>query len=74
MEVIVINNLYFIRRTKGNVIISIMYNRTDNKYHFVNLSSNHICTCGFDTVDDAIADMEQFKNDEIIIDYYKINT
>lgn len=68
------DNLYFVRRTKGNVIVSIMYNRTDNKYHFVNLTSNHICSCCFNTINDAILDMERFKNEGKVIEYYKINT
>lgn len=69
-----IKDMYFIRRSKGNVIVSIMHSRTDNKYHFVNLTSSHICSCCFDTVEDAILDMEQFKNEGKIIEYYKIET
>lgn len=67
-----IDNLYFIRRVKGNVIVSIIYNKTDNKYHFVNLTSNHICSCCFETVDKAILDMERLKKEGKIMEYYKI--
>ena len=51
-----------------------MFDRKDEKYHFVNLTKDHICSCGFDTIEDAILDIEQFKNDGKIIDYYKIDT
>ena len=66
-------NLYFVERSLGNVIISIMLNRTDRKYHFVNLTKNHICVCGFDSVEDAVKDMERLKISGEIVDYYKID-
>ena len=65
-------NVYFIKRQQGNVLVSIMYNRTDKKYHFVNLSKGHICSCGFETINDAILDMKHYKNNGIIDDYYCI--
>ena len=63
---------YLVVRGKGNVIVSIMFNRNNNKYHFVNQTHGHICSCAFDSYKDAIADMEQQKQDNKIIDYFKI--
>ena len=40
--------------------------------HFVNLSKGHICSCGFETINDAILDMEHYKNNGMIDDYYCI--
>lgn len=51
-----------------------MYDRSDSKYHFVNLTSNHICSCGFDSVEDAIVDIESYKNRGIVSDYYRVDT
>ena len=65
-------NIYFVKRQQGDVLVSIMYNRTDKKYHIVNLSKGHICSCGFKTINDAILDMEHYKNNGIIDDYYCI--
>ena len=66
-------NAYYVKRNgKDDVIVSIMYNKADNKYHFVNLSKNHICACGFETTEEAIADMEQRKNNGSICDFYLI--
>lgn len=66
-------NAYYVKRNgKYDVIVSIMYNKADNKYHFVNLSKNHICACGFETTEEAIADMEQRKNNGSICDFYLI--
>ena len=65
-------NIYFVKRQQGDVLVSIMYNRTDKKYHFVNLSKGHICSCGFETINDAILDMEHYKNNGMIDAYYCI--
>ncbi len=65
-------NVYFVEREVGNVIVSIMYDRTDDKYHFVNLTKDHICACGFDSVEDAVNDMEKLKNEGNVINYCKI--
>lgn len=67
------NEVYFVERKQGNVIVSIMHCRIDNKYHFVNLSKSHICTCAFNSIKDAINDMVKLKRLKKIINYYKIN-
>lgn len=71
-DVIKIKDIYFVKRRKGDVVVSIMLNRMDNKYHFVNITYNHICTCAFDSVQDAINDMDNLKKNGKILDYYKI--
>lgn len=43
-------NLYSVTRPKDTVIVAIMLNEQNNKYHFVNLSHNHICPCSFDSI------------------------
>lgn len=60
-------------REKGTVIVTIMYNRADEKYHFVNLTHGHICKCAFNSVNDAILDMEKQKKEGLLIDYKKIS-
>ena len=67
-----IKNLYLVIRNKDNVVVSIMFNKQDGKYHFVNLTKGHICTCGFNSVGDAIKDMEIKKANGEIIDFEKI--
>lgn len=66
-------NTYIVKRhQKKNALVSIMYNRADDKYHFVNITGNHICSCGFCTIDEAVADMEKQKKERKIDDFYKI--
>ena len=57
---------WLVIREKGNVIVTILYNRNNDKYQFVNLTSGHICSCLFDTLQDAFLDMiDKFNNGEI---------
>lgn len=65
-------NTYYVLRTKGNVIVSIMYNRHNQKYHFVNLTHPHICSCAFDSVADALTDMDKKVYNGEILGYYKL--
>lgn len=59
-------------RPKDNVIVTIMQNKGDKTYSFVNLTKNHICTCRFATIKDALKDLECRKQDGSVIDYYEI--
>lgn len=64
------SNVYFVRRPENDdVVVFVMLNRVDNKYHFVNLTKGHICECAFDTVEDALEDMEKLKNEGKILEY-----
>lgn len=66
------NNIYFVKRKSGNVIVSIMRNKSDNTYSFVNLTKNHICPCRFNSVEDAVKDMDEKILDGEIVEYLKL--
>lgn len=59
-------------RPTDSVIVTIMQNKGDKTYSFVNLTKNHICTCRFATIKDALKDLECRKQDGSVIDYYEI--
>lgn len=65
-------NIYLVVRNKGNVVVSIMFNRFNGNYHFVNLTEGHICSCEFETVLDAVSDMQNKKDNGEIIDYIRV--
>lgn len=65
-------NIYFVIREKGNVIVSIMFSEFNGSYHFVNLTKGHICSCEFETVFDAVNDMKNKKDNGEIIDFIKM--
>lgn len=67
------NNVYLVQRKNGNVIVSIMRNKSDNTYSFLNLTKNHICPCRFDSVEDAVKDMDEKILNGEIIKYFKLN-
>lgn len=62
---------YIVKRPKDTVIVCILYNRADGKYHYVNLTHPHICPCAFDSVEDAIKDMDKQKEQSIVLSYEK---
>ena len=64
--------MFRVFREDGIIFVYIMYNRADGKYHFVNFTHNHICQCGFDTIEDAIQDLEDYKQIQKIKDYQRI--
>ena len=65
------NNIYLVQRKKENVIVSIMRNKSDDTYSFVNLTKGHICSCRFDSVEDAIKDMDKKILNGEIVAYFK---
>lgn len=66
------NNIYLVQRTNGNVIVSIMRNKSDNTYSFVNLTKNHICPCRFNSIEDAVKDMDEKVLNSEIVGYFKL--
>lgn len=66
------DNLYLVMRQNGNVVVSIMFNRSNGKYHFVNLTKGHICSCAFDSPADAVADMQKLQDNGDIIGFLKM--
>lgn len=66
------NNVYLVQRKNGNVVVSIMRNKSDSTYSFVNLTKNHICPCRFDSVEDAVKDMDEKILNGEIVGYFKL--
>lgn len=66
------NNIYLVQRKSGNVVVSIMRNKSDGTYSFVNLTKGHICSCRFDSVEDAVKDMDEKILNGEIIGYFKL--
>lgn len=60
---------WLVNRPKDEVVVAVMKNKVDNTYSFINLTKEHICPCKFQSVDDALKDMdERVENGEI--NYY----
>ena len=52
-----------VRKDGSERDVEIMYDRYSNKYCFVNLTSKHVCKCRFDSIEDALADL---NNDSFV--------
>lgn len=66
------NNVYLVIREKDSVLVSIMRNKLDGTYSFVNLTKGHICTCKFNTVEEAAEDMQGKKENGEVLDCFKV--
>lgn len=66
------NNVYLVTRQKDNVLVSVIRNKLDDTYSFVNLTKGHICTCKFNTIEDAVKDMQIKKENGEIVDYFEV--
>lgn len=64
---------YKVIRPKDTVIVGICKNKNDNTYSFINFTKDHICPCKFDTIDEAINDLKEYKNKGKVLEYIKIN-
>lgn len=65
---------YLIQKPNGELyeVLILPYKGT-NKYSFVNLTKGHICSCTFDSVEDAIFDLENRKRVRLVKDFWKMN-
>lgn len=52
---------WVVEKPDGNVIVTIMKNKLDDTYSFVNLTKGHICECRFESLEAALRDMEDRK-------------
>ena len=52
------------RRNRPDCIVMLCQDRATEKWCYVNLSTEHVCACRFDTINDAIADME--KREDVV--------
>lgn len=57
---------WLVERKKDDVIVTILKNKSDNTFSFVNLTKEHICPCKFKSIEDAMEDMNrQIKEGKI---------
>lgn len=50
----------------------LLKNKNDNTYSFVNITRGHICPCRFNSVADAIDDMDKLIKEKKIVSYESI--
>lgn len=64
--------IWLVKRQHDKVIVTIMKNKSDWTYSFINLTKEHICPCKFNSIDDALKDMDRLKDCGKIINYFEL--
>ena len=64
--------IWVVKRQHDKVIVTIMKNKSDGTYSFINLTKEHICPCKFNSIDDALKDMDMLKDCGKIINYFEL--
>ena len=58
---------WLVERPDDDVIVTILPNNADGTFSFVNLTKEHICPCRFQSIEEALEDMDrQIKEGKII--------
>ena len=64
---------YLVERPNGNVIVTILSNKSDHTYSYVNLTKGHICPCRFASEEEALHDMDQkIKSERFCVTFFSI--
>lgn len=65
--------IYFVQRANDSVIVTVMRNKNDNTFSFVNLSKEHVCPCRFSTEEEAWEDLERERQAGKVLNYFELN-
>lgn len=65
--------IYKVIRPEDVVYISILRNKNDGTYSFINLTKGHICPCRFLSEEEALLDLEEQKQKGKVISYEMCN-
>ena len=63
---------WLVKRQHDKVIVTIMKKKSDGTYSFINLTKEHICPCKFNSIGDALKDMDRLKDCGKIINYFEL--
>ncbi|WP_075810313.1 hypothetical protein [Clostridium perfringens] len=65
--------MYVVVRKNDTVIVDIFKHKIDNTYSFINLTKKHICPCKFNTKEEALLDLYEYKAKGVIKEYFELN-
>lgn len=60
---------FIVHKENEDLDVLLLRHKNTNKYSYVNLTKGHICTCIFDSIEEAIQDMENRKKQGLLVDY-----
>lgn len=63
---------FLVSKPNETIEVLLLPHKNTNKYSFVNITKGHICSCVFNSIDEAIEDMEERKKKGLIDGYRRI--
>lgn len=60
---------FIVHKETEDLDVLLLRHKGTDKYSFVNLTKGHICKCVFDSVDEAMKDIEDRKVKGLLVDY-----
>lgn len=60
---------FIVYKENENLDIFLLRHKNTDKWSFVNMTKGHICSCVFDSVEDAMKDIEDRKRNGLLKDY-----
>lgn len=64
---------YVVERKEDVVVVTILKNKSDNTFSFVNLTKKHICPCRFKSIEEAVEDMNRQMKEGKITRFIELN-
>lgn len=61
-----------IERPKDTVNVLLMKHKMKDEYSFINLTKGHICPCRFQSEEEAMKDLEEYRKRGDIVEYKEI--
>ena len=61
--------IYKVIRPKDVIYVSVLRNKNDGTYSFINLTKGHICPCRFQSEEEALRDLEEQKQKGKVVSY-----
>lgn len=58
-----------VTRPDDTIDVIIMKHKLENKWSFVNLTKGHICPCKFNSIEEAIADLDSYIEKGKVLKY-----
>jgi hypothetical protein len=64
---------FVVERSDGSqAVVILLKHKEKTKYSFINLTKGHICPCEFDSIEEAMLDMDTYISKGSIIHYTQI--
>ena len=62
-----------VHKENEDLDVLLLRHKNTDKWSYVNLTKGHICSCIFDSIEDAIKDMDERKEKGLLLDYEVVN-